>query len=502
MGGVIAAVRPGSIASELGLGPGDRVYAVGDTPVRDYIDYRFLTAEELIELRVARADGAEVVFEIEKDADDDLGIEFDADIFPPDRVRTCANRCLFCFVDRLPRGLRPALYVKDDDFRLSFLHGNFVTLTNLTAADENRIVTQRLSPLYVSVQATEPEVRAALLGRAGLRESEGGVLDTCRRLTREGITIHAQVVVCPGYNDRAHLDRTIEDLAKLRPGVASVGVVPVGLTRHGPPQDPVRLATPEEERDARERALAWHGRLGGFVYPADEYFLRAGLDVPPARFYADFPQLQNGIGLARKFLDDLARLERGERGAARGTGAPAAGPRTAATGAAEAIPPPAGHAEPSGFLVVTGHLARPLIEKAVAVVGRLAGLSGKVIEVENRVLGPSVTVAGLLFGKDVAEAVGMAMAGGEAEGTVEGTVEGTAQAVGARAAGRSGSDRRPVLVPGAALRAGSDELLDGETLAGLSRAARRPFLDAGWLPRHMLEALRGWKEGLEWGRPS
>jgi len=469
-GGVIGAVRPGSIADEMGLRPGDRVYEVNGSRVEDYIDYRFRTAESHIEVRVVRPDGQELVCEIEKDPDEDLGVEFTHDIFGgPKAVRRCRNRCLFCFVDRLPGGLRPSLYLKDDDYRLSFLHGNFISLTNVTPADEDRILGQRLSPLYVSVHTTDGDLRARLMGSERARD----IMPRLERLTRGGITIHAQVVVCPGINDGDELERTVRDLVRLRPGVASVGVVPVGLTRFGPP-GPVRPLTEREAADLTDLVMDLNRELGGFVFPADELLIQTGRTAPPAGFYQGFPQLQNGIGLARRFLDDLEGLGRGRR--------PAAGERkttpSGRTPAAGRVTGPAGPRAggPKEFMVVTGSLARPLVEEAVRTLAAITGLEGRVVEVPNRFLGTSVTVAGLLTGSDIVRVLG----GGAGPGD------------GGAAPGGGGSQvsaHGPVLVPGAALRAGSGALLDGLSLADLQRQVGRPFVDAGWLPSHMLEVL-------------
>ena len=442
-------MRAGSIASELGLAPGDRLYEIGGTRPRDYIDYRFLAAEPVLEVRILRPDGEDIVFEIEKDPDEDLGLEFTEDIFGGAGPKRCANRCLFCFVDRLPPGLRPALYLKDDDFRLSFLHGNFITLTNLTDADHARIAAQRLSPLYVSVHATEPRLRSALMGTP----TAGKVVSQMKRLIRAGVTLHAQVVVCPGLNDGEHLQHTLGELAALAPGVASVGVVPVGLTRFGPAATPVRPLTAQESERLLATSLEWHNRLGGFVYPADELFLAQGRPVPERSFYGDFPQLQNGIGLARVFLDDLGRTRR--RLNRRGPGL-RGGPR----GRGEAFPE---------FLVVTSGLAAELVEQAVKVAAEGLGLSGRVLVVANGFFGPTVTVAGLLSGEDIARAV---------------------ERFGAPT--RDGAAPGPVLVPSVALRAGSDEFLDGLTLGDLGRRTGRVFRASGWLPSQMAETLEAW----------
>jgi len=439
-GGVIESVRPGSIADEIGLKPGDRVYEVDGSRLEDYIDYRFLTSEPYIQVRVVRPDGEELVCDIEKDPDEDLGIGFTHDIFGgPAAVKRCRNRCLFCFVDRLPPGLRPSLYVKDDDYRLSFLHGNFISLTNLTPGDEDRILSLRLSPLFVSVHTSDPDLRARLMGS----RRAGEIMDQLTRLTRGGVTVHAQVVVCPGLNDGPRLDRTVRDLARLRPGLASVGVVPVGLTRFGPGEGPVRPPTAAEARGLADHVLALNREMEGFVFPADELLLSTGLDIPPAGFYRGFPQLQNGIGLARRFLDDLDVVRR--CGVLSGRGA---GGRVA---------------DGEGFLVVTGTLARPLMDEAVRVLSSATGRRGEVVEVSNDFFGPTVTVAGLLSGADIGRSFSR----------------------------RSGDGGGPVLVPEAALRAGSEEFLDGLGLHDLSRATGRPFLEAGWLPSHMLEVLAG-----------
>ncbi|RJQ10716.1 MAG: DUF512 domain-containing protein [Bacillota bacterium] len=436
---VVARVRPGSIAREIGLEPGDRVYAVNRSSPRDYIDYRYLTAEGLVELGVVHPDGEEVVFEIEKDPDEDLGLEFTEDIFGgPAYIKKCANKCVFCFVDRLPPGLRGPLYLKDDDYRLSFLHGNFVTLTNLDEADIDRIAGQRLSPLYVSVHATDPELRAGLMGS----QAAARILDQMARLVEAGITLHAQVVVCPGLNDGEHLERTLGELAGLRPGVSSVGVVPVGLTRFGPDPDPVRRVSEKEAAVILEALLHWHGRLGGFVYPADEFFLLTGRPLPPATFYGDFAQLGNGVGLARKFLDDLARVERALRRTMRAR-------------------PAAGKTRRGWFMAVTGQMAEPLVKLAVESIGAILGRGGRAVAVPNGLFGHSVTVSGLLSGADILRRVKETMNRGT----------------------------ELVLVPGACLRSGSDQLIDGLTLAELGREAGIPFLEAGWLPSHMVEAL-------------
>ncbi len=246
----VASVRPDSPAARAGIAPGDGVVTVNSRAPRDYIEYRYLAAEPEVRLVVTDVAGRRRRMLIEKPVDEDLGIRFTEDVF--DGIRTCGNRCEFCFVAQLPKGLRSALYVRDDDYRLSFLHGNFVTLTNLTAADRARIVKYHLSPLYVSVHATEPEVRTQLFGR-----ETPDPLAEMRWLSARGIEFHAQIVVCRGVNDGAHLERTVRDLAALHPGVVSVGVVPMGLTRYRDASLEARRVKSPQARRLLERVHEW-----------------------------------------------------------------------------------------------------------------------------------------------------------------------------------------------------------------------------------------------------
>src|SRR5262245_17556528 len=257
-GGPVASVTPGSIAEAIGLLPGDVVVAVGERTLRDVIDYRFAIADERVELRVRRADD-ETIYEIEKDADEDLGIEFVEPLF--DRLRTCNNKCPFCFLTQMPKGMRKSLYLKDDDYRLGFLYGNFVTLTNLKEEDWQRIEEQHLSPMYVSIHATDRALRATLLGKLDVPD----VLDQIRRFGRMGIAVHTQVVALPGINDGAALHESIRALAALHPTVQTIAVVPVGLTKYrfdGKRPQTIRAAiqiheTPEWIDENWERQPLW-----------------------------------------------------------------------------------------------------------------------------------------------------------------------------------------------------------------------------------------------------
>ncbi|OLP18189.1 Fe-S oxidoreductase [Leptolyngbya sp. 'hensonii'] len=306
---LITHVLSGSIAEEIGFEPGDRLVSINGQHPRDLIDYQFLCADEVLELEVLDAKGKTHRVEIEKEYDDDLGLEFESALF--DGLIQCNNRCPFCFIDQQPPGKRQTLYLKDDDYRLSFLYGSYLTLTNLSQREWERIAAMRLSPLYVSVHATEPVVRSRLLKN----DRAGQVLEQLRWFQQHRLQIHAQVVVCPGINDGAHLDRTLLDLAQFHqgevPAVASVAVVPVGLTRFRPAADELVPVTPTKAQEVIDQVqplqAQFHRQTGStFAWLADEWFLIAGRDLPPEEHYETYPQIGNGVGSIRLFLKEFA----------------------------------------------------------------------------------------------------------------------------------------------------------------------------------------------------
>ncbi len=376
-GAVIAGVEPGSPADRAGMRPGEILREIDNEPVLDLIDYLYLSAAEQTVWSVEDA-GKIRRLRLVKGYDQNPGLEFDGAVF--DRVKTCRNRCLFCFLKGMPPGLRPNLYLRDDDYRLSFLHGNFITLTNMEEADLDRIVRWKLSPLYVSVQSTDPDLRRRLLGTRGPAD----ILVPLDRLLAVGIQVHAQVVLCPDLNDGEHLERTVEDLSRRQPGVASLAVVPAGFTRHHPA--PLRPFTKDEAR----RLLTWAGerqkgfrRAGGvrFLYPADEFYLLAGRPLPGPRSYDDFPQLENGVGLGTHFAAAFRRRLRHQAGVAAGVQRRVA--------------------------VLTGRSGRWVLEPLVEELQkREPRLAVRVLPVANRFFGERVTVSGLLVGSDLAEAIG------------------------------------------------------------------------------------------------
>jgi putative radical SAM enzyme (TIGR03279 family) len=367
----IAQVLPGSIAEELELEIGSRIVRINGALVRDVIDYRFLEADAQLELEVTPPAGDTVIYEIEKDAGESLGV-----ITAPDSVRQCANKCVFCFVDGNPNGARQSLHLKDDDFRLSFTYGSYVTLTNLGPKAFERLIEQRLSPLYVSVHATEPEVRERLLGVP----MGGNIVRQLRELTEAGLEVHTQIVLCPDWNDGAHLDHTIDDLWQLGPRVLSLSVVPVGLTKYNI-NSLVRLLTSEEaaqalrqidaarERATRERGLGW-------AYAADELFFAAGAALPDDEYYDDWPLTENGVGAVRRFLDDFQS-------------------------GLSSVPEMQGQR----IGIVTGTRMTEVIAPLARRIAEQTGAHVDVIPVVNHMYGETVTTAGLLPGRDIAAAV-------------------------------------------------------------------------------------------------
>lgn len=434
-GGAIAAVAPGSIADELGLVPGDLVLAVNGKRLRDVIDYRFWIAEEQIELLVQRGD-EQTIYEIEKEIDDDLGVEFVEPLF--DRLRTCNNKCPFCFLTQMPRGMRRSLYLKDDDYRLGFLYGNFVTFTNLSEDDWQRIEEQHLSPMYISIHATDRALRAVLLGKADVPD----VLEQIRRLGSLGIEVHSQIVALPGLNDGPALHQSIRDLAALYPIVRSIAVVPVGLTKFrftGKAPQSIRAAihiheTPEwidanwERQPLWEEATRAASQVGeelgycnrqlvatdvpmrcyrpdeagqiidlcepyqqhyrrelglSLVYPSDEFYLLCGRELPPASWYDGMPQYSNGVGMTRDFIDGWRAVQRR---------LPARLPR------------------PTRLALVCGTLIAPVMRSLVERLNQVEHLEASLLPVVNQFFGETVTVSGLLTGQDVAAALRAARA--------------------------------------------------------------------------------------------
>jgi putative radical SAM enzyme (TIGR03279 family) len=421
----ILAVEPGSIAEELELQAGDVLLAVNDKPLRDQIDFQVYTAVEDLVLEVRRKDGEMWELELEKDAFEPLGLHFEH----PDPTQ-CGNNCIFCFVHQLPRGLRRTLYVKDEDYRFSYLYGSYVTLTNISDADMERIIEQRLSPLYVSVHATDEELRARLIGRQG-----PPVLDLLERLTAAGIEVHTQIVLCPGFNDGAQLERTIGDLYALHPGIRTLAVVPVGLTGYRerlPQLRPLNAAGAaavlETLHRFQERYLAETGTR--FVFAADELYLKAGVEFPPLEAYEELSQVENGVGLIPVFRADAVDVLLEARKLR-------AGAVSTFTGAS-----------------ASGELTRFAADLAAK-----TGVKIHLHTIRNDFFGGEVTVAGLIAGADlIAQLQGKEL--GEA-----------------------------LLVPDVVLRDGEDVFLDDLTLPQVAQALGVAVIKIDSTPWGLLEGL-------------
>ncbi len=431
---VVTRVLPDSIAQELGFEPGDRLIHINGQAPRDLIDYQFLCADEELTLEVQDASGTTHVIEVEKDYDDDLGLEFASALF--DGLIQCNNHCPFCFIDQKPPGLRQSLYLKDDDYRLSFLYGSYLTLTNLTTPEWQRIERMRLSPLYVSVHATEPAVRIRLLKnpRAGL------IKEQLQWFQDRRLQIHAQVVLCPGINDGTHLSQTLQDLAEFRhgevPAVTSVAVVPVGLTRFRPQEDELVPVTPAKAAEViaqvQAHQAAFQQRFGSqFAWLADEWFLIAGQALPPVSHYEDYPQIDNGVGSIRQFLQQFQQ-------------------------AARQLPPAV--TPPRRLSWVVGNTVAQAFQPLVQRLNQVTGLHVQLMPLSSNYWGQTLTVTGLLTGQDLVQ-------------------------------GLQGQDLGDaLLLPTVMLRHGTTQFLDDMTVAELQTALQVPIVPVGGGAADLIQA--------------
>jgi len=413
--GIIAGIAPGSIADGAGLVAGDQLIAVNGQAIQDIIDLSFALADEYVELCVERKNGRQEIIKVEKEYGCDLGLEFDSAVF--DQVRRCSNRCIFCFVDQMPPGMRESLYVKDDDYRLSFLYGNFVTLTNTTNSDIKRILKLHLSPLYVSVHATDSELRKRLLGN----NKAGNIINQLKMLTDHGIELHTQVVLCPDINDGAVLDKTIADLYALSPGVLSLAVVPVGLTKYRENCFPMHIFSTAQAIRTIELVSSWQERCRkecghSFVYLADEFYLMTDYPIPEYDMYDDFPQLENGVGIVRNFINEWEE---------------------------EANYSP-GYEQRLHLDIVCGISAAKILEPLLTSI-HVPNLAVRTVAVTNLFFGSQVTVTGLLTGGDILTKL-VSLAG----------------------------PRDGVIIPGVALRKGETVFLDNMTPEQLEQSLGVP----------------------------
>lgn len=376
-GAYVLSVDPGSIAEELELLPGDLIVSIDGQKITDYLDYKFLATNEHIVMEVLKENGELFEFEIYNEDLEDLGINFENMLF--DSPKSCQNKCIFCFIDQMPKGMRDSLYFKDDDSRLSFLYGNYVTLTNMKTEDIMRLIRYRISPVNISVHTTNPDLRVFMLKNKRANQ----VLDHIQLLADHEIEMNMQIVLCKGINDGEELDRTIRDLAQFMPHAKSVSVVPVGLTkcRNGlyplvPFEKEDCAAVIRQIKNWQERFLKEHGTR--FVYASDEFFINAGMELPEESEYEDFPQIENGVGMIASMEAEFMRAL-----------APDLKPR----GTAKTV-------------VATGEISYEFIKKLVNIVKMRYNMNNiEVVGIKNELFGGKVTVSGLLGGSDLIRAL-------------------------------------------------------------------------------------------------
>ena len=407
----VARVEPGSIAEELGINPGDRIVAMNEMELSDILDWNLAESSEELILAVLHNNGELVEYEIEKDYDESLGIVFNSPTL--DKIRSCQNRCVFCFVDQLPAQMRETLYLKDDDYRLSFLSGSYVTLTNMEDADLERIESLHLSPLYVSVHTTDAILRQQMMNHSKADQ----IMPLLQRLTKAGIDFHTQVVLCPGINDEDHLDKTIADLYSLYPGVKSLAVVPVGLTDHRRGLYPLSPFAEVHAQNVLQQLATWQERCQreqgtGFVFASDEFYNMANAQIPPDQWYEGYPQLENGVGLIRLLQNEWEQWQ---------THLPSKVNHTNAT-------------------IATGISAYRYLKPIIDRLNTIVGLTLDLVPVQNRYFGGHVSVAGLLTYQDLLPAL------------------------------QNRSEIKILYLPAVMLKEGKNLFLDGHNIDDLSRA--------------------------------
>lgn len=406
-GHLINKVSEGSIAEEMGVEPGDYLISINGNEIEDVFDYRFLVDDEYIEMVIRKADGEEWELEIEKDYDEEIGIDFENGLM--DDYRRCHNKCIFCFIDQMPKGMRETLYFKDDDSRLSFLQGNYVTLTNMSDHDVERIIRYRLEPINISFQTTNPELRCKMLNN----RFAGEALKKARKFYEAGIIMNGQIVLCKGINDKAELERSLRDLSEYMPYLQSLSVVPVGLSKHREGLYPLESFTKEDAKEVLRCIHKWQDKMyekyeNHFVHAGDEWYILAEEDFPDAGNYDGYLQYENGVGMVRFMLDVVEEDLKARQGDDR----------------------------QREISMVTGKLMYPFLKKMIQNINeKYPNVQVHLYGVRNDFFGEKITVAGLL----------------------------TAQDVIAQIQGKPLGDR--LLIPESMLRSGEDVFLDDVTVA-------------------------------------
>ncbi len=424
----IAAVLPQSIADQLGIRAGDVLLSINGENVVDWIDYEAFCCTEQMNI-VVRRDNEEIEYELEKDEYEPLGLQFETQLMSP--LRSCANKCMFCFVDQLPKDVRPSLRVKDDDWRMSLMMGSFVTLTNVSDKELDRIIARRAAPLYISVHATDGALRAKMLGTPLASK----IMSQLNKLKAAGLTFHAQAVLCPGINDGEQLKRTVEQLAALHPACQSLALVPVGLTGHRDGLCPLRKFNKAEARTVVESVAKWQDKylkkLGtAFVSASDEFYVQAGVRIPADERYEDYPQIENGVGLMRLLETEMEyAFEDADLSTAR----------------------------PARLVIATGVSVAPFM-KSLMRRFEIPGVEVQIIPIENHFFGESVTVSGLLTGSDLIREL-------------------------------EGIDADRILITECMLREFEDVFLDDMTLEQVQEVIGVPIVKVGRRGEDLLEAL-------------
>ena len=403
MSAIVDGVIEGSIAQEIGIQKGDEIVSVDGNVMSDMIDYNFYMKSETVTLLVKHSNEELEEIEIEKDFDQDLGIVFESAVF--DRIKPCLNHCIFCFVDQQPKGLRDTLYIKDDDYRLSYLQGTYITLTNLTEKDKERIRRMHLGPFYVSVHTTNPELRVKMLRNPNAGKS----LENLEWFRKNKIPFHAQIVLCPGLNDGEELKRTLSDLAKLKTTVLSTAIVPVGITQFR--QEKLRKVDSKCAKETIEIASKYKR-----VCCSDEFFLLANEPIPPAKYYGNYNQLDDGVGALRLTYDDFKKLKL-----------------------------PKKISKPYKIIFACSYAAKNMLEKVSGKLSKIKNLEVEVHPVKSEYWGQDITVAGLITSDDLIRTI-------------------------------KNVNCDKVIIPSVMLRPYSQDFLDGKTLSYVIEQTKQDFL--------------------------
>ena len=370
---IIKDVEAGSIADELGLEPGDELLSINDTSIKDVLDYHYLIKDEIVNVLIRKPDGEEWELDIEKDYDEDLGIVFEDGLM--DSYSSCRNKCIFCFIDQMPPNMRDTLYFKDDDARLSFLQGNYITLTNLSDEEVDRIIFYKLSPINISIHTTNEDLRCRMLKN----RFAGSSLTKIQKLKDAGIIMNGQIVLCKGWNDKDELEKTIHDLSAFLPEMQSVSIVPVGITKYRDNLTPLEPFSSDDAREVIDTIHRWQSIFlthyqTRFIFGGDEWYIKAGLPIPDEDSYEGYPQIENGVGMLRSFTDEFHTY----------------------------LDNFSGDDRTKQLSIATGVLASPyLSEMSKALMDKFPNIKIHIYTIENDFFGKNITVAGLLTGGDL-----------------------------------------------------------------------------------------------------